>query len=614
MERTSPRSAWRLAACLGLSLALTLAMPAEAMARQASARAFLSRGEVGVGQQFVLNVEVSGTQQIDRDPDLPDLTAFSVYLGSGTSTSLQTVSGRTSVAVTVQYRFQATREGTFPIAPVTVHAGGNTYTTEAVSLTVSGSATPSGTRQGTATGEPEVGRDDLFVSAEPSTRRVYENQPIIVEYRIYTRVNVSSYSVTQLPAASGFWVEEFPLPQQPQVEHVVRNGQQYTTATIRKVALFPTGPGTRTLEPLGIEAQVRVRRPSFDPFEDFFGRSSLLGSTVPTATASQSIEVEVLPLPTEGRPPTFSGFVGGLEVAAALDRDSVAANEAVTLSVAVSGTGNLRTLPEPEIDIPPGFEAFPPEVSERIDRTDRGVSGSRRYEYVLIPRVPGISTIAPLEIGYFDPDREEYVVVATDPLTVEVTGTTEEGPVGAGRARRGVEELRTDIRFIHIGNPRLTRANRSLLAHPVFWLTLLLPLVAIGGAASVRSHRDRLRGDVAYARARRASRVAKKRLGRAGALADGDDAREFYAETGRALEGFLADKLNIAAAGMIRGEVRDRLRAMGIDTETALEYLGCLEECDRQRFAPPGSTVEERRTFLGRVESAMSDMGQRLAQ
>ena len=610
MASTYPQTVWRLAACL----ALTLAMPAEATARQASARAFLSRSEVGVGQQFVLNVEVSGTQQIDRDPDLPDLTAFSVYLGSGTSTSLQTVSGRTSVAVTVQYRFQATREGTFRIEPVTVHAGGNTYSTEPVSLTVSSSPSPSATQPETAAREPEVGRDDLFVNAEPSTRRVYENEPIIVEYRIYTRVNVSSYSVTQLPAASGFWVEEFPMPQQPQVEHVVRNGQQYTTATIRKVALFPTGPGARTLEPLGIEAQVRVRRPSFDPFEDFFGRSSLLGSTVPTATASRPIEVEVLPLPAEGRPPSFTGFVGGLEIAAALDRDSVAANEAVTLTLAVSGTGNLRTLPEPTLEIPPGFEAFPPEVSERIDRTDRGVSGSRRYEYVLIPRVPGISTVPPVELGYFDPDREEYAVTATELLTVEVTGTAAEGSLGVGRARRGVEELRTDIRFIHIGNPRLARANRSLFAHPVFWLTLLLPLAAIGGAAGVRSHRDRLRGDVAYARARRATRVAGKRLSRARSLVDGEDAREFYAETGRALEGFLADKLNIAAAGMIRGEVRDRLRAMGIGAETAFEYLGCLEECDRQRFAPPGSTAAERRSFLGRVESAMSDMGQGLAR
>ena len=605
------RSAIPLAVVLSLG---TGSVASPAVAQEVSARAYLSNSQVGVGQQFVVNVEVSGAQGVDRDPELTDMAAFSVYLGSGSSSSVQMSGGRTSVTFTVQYRFQATRAGTFTIGPVEVLAGGGALTTEPLTLTVSDAPVPQGGPSGgPGARDRGIAPEDLFVEAVPSRLRVYENQPVVVDYRIFTRVNVSSYSITQLPPATGFWVEEYPPVREPVVGQTVRDGVQYTTATLRKVALFPTGPGTRTLEPLGIEAQVRVRRSAFDPFEDFFGRGSLLNSAISTAAASRPVEIEVLPLPA-GRPENYTGFVGELDVTATLDRDSVRVSDAVTLTVVVSGRGNLRMLAEPEVEIPPGFEAFPPEVSERVDRTDAGVSGRRTYEYVLVPRVPGVGAIPPIELAYFDPEDEAYEVAASGALAVEVTGVAADGPLGAGRVRAGVEELRTDIRFIRIGSPALVLANRPLSAHPLFWVVLLVPLAAVGGAVGARRHRDRLRGDIAYARSRRASKVARKRLAEARKLAGGEDVRAFYAEAGHALEGFLADKLNIAAAGMIRDEVRGRLGAQGIGAEAADPYLECLEECDRQRFAPPTASSEERARFLGRVESAMAAMGEHLAR
>ena len=602
-----------LAGLLPLALALA-AGPADAAAQQVSARAYLSGNQVGVGQQFVLNVEVSGAQGVDRDPELPDLSPFSVYLGSGSSSSIQMSGGRTSVTLTIQYRFQATRSGTFTVDPFEVRAGGGAFTTEPLTLTVADAPVPQGPSAGPGAADRGIAPEDLFVEAVPSRRQVYENQPVVVDYRIFTRVNVSSYSITQLPPATGFWVEEYPPAGNPVIGQTVRDGMQYTTATIRKVALFPTGSGTRTLEPLGIEAQVRVRRRSaFDPFEDFFGRGSLLNSSISTAAASRPVEIEVLPLPG-GRPENFTGFVGDLEVAATLDRDSVQVSDAVTLTVEVAGSGNLRMLAEPEVEVPPGFEAFPPEVTERVDRTDAGVSGTRTYEYVLVPRAPGVGAIPPVELAYFDPGSGTYEVAASGALAVEVTGVAADGPLGTGRVRAGVEELRTDIRFIQLGSPALVLANRTLFAHPLFWITLLVPLAAVGGAAGLRRHRDRLHGDVAYARSRRAAKVAGKRLAEARKLADGEDVRAFYAEAGHALEGFLADKLNIAAAGMIRDEVRDRLTVLGVATEAAEPCLECLEECDRQRFAPPTASAEERALFLGRVEAAMAAMAEHLAR
>jgi hypothetical protein len=595
---------------VGVAVALMAVAAGMPLAAQdVSVRAYLDRSEVGLDQLFVLNVEVNGTQQVDSEPELPDLSGFATYLGSGTSTSMQMINGRTTVSLTLQYRYQADKEGSFEIGPVEVRAGGKTYRTDRLALTVT--ATPATPRTETpAETDLDIRPDDLFVTAEVNRRRVYENEPVVVEYRIYTRVNVDSYSITRLPGTAGFWVEELSESDAPRAERVIRDGVEYVTASIRKVALFPTGPGTRTVEPLGIEAQVRVRRRPRDLFEDFFSES-LFGRRVPVGLASEAVEVEVLSLPESGKPADFSGFVGRLELAASLDKTETEVNEAVTLRVRMEADGNVRALPEPLIEFPAEFEVYPPDVSERIDRGGNQVSGTKTFEYVLIPRAPGLKTIPAVEVSYFDTGRRDYATAASEPINLEVTGTAAEGPVIAGR-RLGIEPLREDIRFIHIATPAFRPIGGTLLRRPAFWIVLLIPLIMVGGALGFRRHRDRLEGDVAYARHRRAGRVAKKRLGRARSLKSTSTQREFYAEVDRALEGFLADKLNLAEAGLIAEEARARLVARGVSEGTADEYLACLEVCDRQRFAPAESTLEEMNAFLERTAEAMTRLNEEL--
>ncbi|MCY3698072.1 MAG: BatD family protein [Gemmatimonadetes bacterium] len=579
-----------------------------------TASAHLDRGEVGVGQTFTLNVVLEGVQRFDQDPVLPDMAAFAAFLSSGTQTSVRIVNGQTTVSLTVQYRFQATEEGTFEIGPVTVEAGGETLTTEPLSLRVSSAPPPAPGAEGAPAGQPSdpgtIGPDDLFIVAEPDKRRVRENEPVIVEYRLFTRVNVSSYGVTRLPGTAGFWVEEFDLPQQPQVEQVVRDGVAYATAVIRKVALYPTGPGTKTLEPLAIEAQARVQRRSRDPFDDVFGgvfnRSSLFGDVVAAGAASRPVEIEVLPLPAEGRPADFTGLVGDLAVESSVDRDSLAANEAVTLRVEVSGSGNLKALAPPELAFPPTVEAFPPEVSDRLRTADAGVSGTRSWEYVLIPRAPGTLTIPGVDMGYYDTAADRYEIASAAPVELRVTGRAVEDALPGARARGSVEALRSDIRFIRIDTPRFRRRGETLFDQAWFWIVALAPVGMVAGAAGLRRRRDRLAGDRAYARDRRAARVAKKRLARAAGLAGGDDARAFYAETAQALEGFVADKLDTSAAGMIRDDLRAALLRRAAREPIVEEYFAVLEACDRQRFAPVGAEIEERKAFLARAESVLS--------
>jgi len=579
------------------------------LAQDVSVRAYLSQNEVGINRQFVLNVEVSGTQQVSSEPELPDMDAFAVYLGSGTSTSMQMIGGRTTVSVTFQFRFQAISEGSFEIGPVRVEAGGRVLETEPLTIMVTRSPAQSQSQPpGAAGGATEIGPRDLFVTADVSKRRAYENEAIIVEYRIYTRVDVSSYSITRLPSTAGFWVEQHEQPSSPEVERVVRDGLQYATAVIRKVAMFPTSPGTKTIAPLSVEMQVRMQARSRDPFEDFFRMPSLFENRVPVVVASEPVEIEVLPLPEAGRPRDFSGLVGEFEIAATLDKDRVQTNEALTYRVRVEGSGNLRTLSEPNISFPADFEVYPPEISEQIGDAGSEIRGSKTFEYVLIPRAPGRRELQPVELNYFDVGRGTYASAATRPIEVEITGEVAEGPTISGRPRANIDLLRQDIRFIRIAAPQLRQVDRSPFRSEGFWSFLVVPLIAVGGAWGYRRHRDRIEGDVAYARHRRADRLARRRLRHARALLSPDNQREFVAEVGRALEGFLGDKLNLSEAGLIRETARSALMERGASEDLVGEYLSCLEICDRQRFAPVDASLDEMQSLLGRAERAMADL------
>ena len=590
-------------------IASSLAAPFDLAAVQLEAHASISPSVVPLNGQFTLEVELRGTNRTDVEPSLPDLGSFSRYIGRNSSTSMQMINGVTTVSLVIQYRYRAIREGTFEIGAVEVDVGGQALRTQPVTLTVSTSGAAAG-REGAPEDPSGVSSDDLFIVAEVGKTRVYQNEPIEVSYRLFTRVNVTSYSLVSLGESEGFWVEEVPGPQSPPVEQRVRGGQPYTTAVVRRVVLFPAGPGTKTIESLSVEARVRVRRQARSLFDDFFGGSSLFGSQVPAVIVSNPVEIEVLPLPDAGRPRSFTGLVGRLGVSASIDRSSVETNDAVTLEVVVEGEGNLRGLAAPVVDFPGDFEAFPPEVTESIDRSGSRVRGSKTYQYVLIPRSPGEKVIPPVEMSYFDAESGLYASSASEPLRLEVTG---DAVLVAAGGRAGVETLREDIRFIQIGPPNLGTLGDSLADASGFWIVALLPLVALLGALGLRRHRDRLEGDVAYARGRRAGRVAKKRLGQARTVMAEGDARAFYAEVERALRGFLADKLNVAEAGFMSDVAEAGLRGRGVPDLATREYLDCLAECDRARFAPPGSSAEEKSGFYDRAAAAMTSVQEGLS-
>jgi hypothetical protein len=575
------------------------ALGAPVAAQGVDARAFVTPGTtVAVGSAFVVNVEVSGTQSMNRDLAPPDLGAFARFLGSNTQSSVQMVNGRTTVSVTVQHRYQALTEGVHTIPPMDIVAEGRSLTTDPITVTISADAAEGVSANG-------IAPDELFITAEASRTSVREGEPFVVEYRIWTKVDVTNFGMTAVPEPAGFWVEDVSPQGPPQVEERTRGGEQYATAVVRRVALVPTGPGQRTIDPIGIEAAVRVQT-GRDPFERVFGRPSLFGTTtVPVTVLSNPLTIDVVPLPP-GRPDLFTGVVGSLRVTADVDRDSVDANEAITLTVRVTGDGHLRSITPPALGLPDDFEVFPPEISETIGVAGDGLSGAKTFEYVVIPRAPGQREIPPVALAYFDGATGAYREVASDPIPLTVAGTVLEGP--AALTRGGVEQLRQDIRFIRLGSLELGRSGGSVLSGPGFWMFALLPLMGIAGAVALRRHRDLLEGDVAYARGRRAGRVARRRLADARRLAEQNDRRAFYAEVARALTGLISDRLNLAEAGLESVSIERALERVGAPETLREDVIDCLAHCDRQRFAPPAGDPDETARFLERVERLMDDV------
>lgn len=572
---------------------------------------------IGLNQQFTLNIELSGEGANKvSNPEVPMLNQFANFLGSGSSQNIQFINGKMSVSKTISYHFRASSIGNFKIPSITVTYKGKQVQSEAINIEIvqnPGSSQKSQKNKGVTQGTgPAEG--DLFLRVEVNKKRVYQNEPVIVTFKIYTQLNISQFGYLQLPETAGFWAEEFDLPQQPQTHKEILQGKEYLVATIKKMALFPTSSGPKTISSMGIECAVRMkRRRSHDPFQDFFDDSFFFGRTERKEVFSKPLTITVNSLPDDGKHPEFSGIVGQYKISDSVDKTQIKTNEAITYKLTVEGTGNIRTLPNPNVSFSPDFEVYPPKISESVNRKGEIISGKKSYEYVLIPRVPGAQKIHPVILHYFNPNKQLYERSQTKERIIQVAkGDEVMSFIPSGLSKEEVKLLSQDIRFIHIDNPKFKRRGVTFYTTWLFWFILIFPLTCVGLAMGYGKHLNRLEGDIAYARGKRASRMSKRRLARAKFHLKESSQKLFYAEVGKALMGYLGDKLNIAEAGLISDEVKTILKKREIQEEIVKNIFHCLDICDMKRFAPAESTVEEMNGFLKQAEEALTHLDRAL--
>lgn len=581
------------------------------LAEDISMNATVDRNRIDLDDVITYTIRMEGMRDFP-EVNPPQSDGFVIISGPSQSSSFQIINGQVSSSKTVQWRMVPIRAGRLTIPAVEINVGRKTYRTEPIEVTVNeapGSAqkpppSPGGSQPKAKTRtQPAAERGDLFLVADVSKTTVYKGEELLVAFNLYFKTSPKSYAQQKLPDAKGFWMEQFPEKRNPPISNVVLDGVAYKKATLRRLALFPTTTGELVIDPLQITCEMPApsqrRRSVFDDFfDDSFFNDPFFGRTVTVPVQSEPVKIRVQELPQAGRPQNFSGAVGSFVIESSVDTLETYQNQALTLRYTIRGSGNINAVKLPVLELPASVEIFEPQIERVVNNQGKSIRGAVHYEYVLIPRSSGRLHIPALNFCYFDPDRERYQISTARGYEVEVR-TPDQRQVAdrAGFHKEEISLLGSDIRFITRATPRWRRMDRMVFGNVWFWLLNLLSLSIIIGSIAYRRWLDKMAGDSLYARRRRAlSRVQEHLQSAAKALED-DDNEAVVGCLSRALGGFIADRLGLAASGLGPREYKTALENHPVAPEITAETLRLLEELERLRFLPSGFNQEDARAL-----------------
>ena len=553
--------------------------------------------QVIVGKPFQLSYTVNKRA---KDLRAPEFTDFEYIAGPYTSQSQSTsfVNGkRTSSFVhTFTYTLMATNEGTFTIPPATVKVDGEQYTSNGVRITVlppdqPASNTSNATQTSNASKQADVNEGNLFLRTIVSKTKVCEQEAISLCYKLYfAGVDVAQFTNnTRIPEFKGFLKQEFESGEiQTELEHY--NGRNYQTAVLYRTLLFPQRSGDIAIEPAQFEAVLRVqnRAQVRSIFDDFF--NSYTTATKPLTAPGVTIHVESLPA---GKPAGFSGGVGQFNISSKISNTELQANEAVTLTLTIQGTGNMKLLKTPAIDWPEGFEVYDPKVTNNFKNTNSGVSGTKTIECLAIPRAGGTYTIPPVLFSYYDTQAETYRTVSTPEYTLNIARAANEDAtatvVNTYVQKEDIQQLGSDIRYIYISElPPMKRNEQRLITFGslAFWMCYLVPSLLAALLFIIFRKQIKENADITRVRYKKANKVAQRRLKTAEQLLKANKKEAFFEEIARAAWTYLSDRLSIPTAQLNKENIAQILANKGVSDTLIHEVLHMLSTAEFARYAP----------------------------
>jgi uncharacterized membrane protein len=570
---------------------------------------------VVVGESFTLTYTLNSQGSDFRGPRL---TGFDVISGpfTSTSSSIQSVNGRTTMSVhySFQYILQANREGTFDIPPATINIDRRTITSNSITIkVVKSGASQSGNSQGQQSGNPQQqsnvqsSPNDVMLKAYVSNSSPLQGEGISVTYKIYTKVPVSQIMFSKEPSFPGFWSQSLTKEKEKLQQYTqVIDGQQYIVADLRKYTLFPLKSGKLTIEPLEVVCQAQIKRQSKsrtgDPFfDDFFNDSFFNTSYTPVEKSLRAspLVINVKPLPASGVPENFAGAVGNFTFHTELDRTKVKTNEPINLKCVVSGEGNLQLIDKLNFTFPPDFETYDPKVSNDIRSSEKGVSGSQIFEYLIIPRKPGKFTLKPVSFSFFDLKKMKYVTLTSPEYTIDVEkGTGEASNVTyTGANHEEIKYIGSDIRHIKNQAFEVVKTGEYFFGSVVFLLWLIIPLLLFIIFILLFRKFSKRRSDVLLMKNLRATKIARKRLRKAELFMKEQKQEEFYVEISQALWGYLGDKFSLPVAELSIDNVKQTLISKEVSEELIQNFIDTLNNTEYARFAPGEKSVNMERVY-----------------
>lgn len=551
---------------------------------------------VAVGDQFRLSYTV--TSQDVRDFRVPSINDFEVLMGPTRSTqsSVQIINGKTtsSRSVTFTYILLAKKEGEYTLPGASITADGNQMVSNSVKIKVlpadqaatGGNGTQGGGSR--ASSGTSISSNDLFITATVNKTSVYEQEAFLLTYKIYTLVDLRGFDNVKLPDFKGFHSQEVELPTNRKwgLEHY--KGRNYQTTVYRQFVLFPQQNGKLTIDAARFDASVAKMVQVDDPFEAFFnGGSNYI--ELKKSLFTPKLTVNVKPLP-DGKPDDFSGGVGDFNLSSTINSKEIKTNDAVTLRIIISGTGNHKLISTPEVQFPEDFEVYDPKVDNQSRLTSEGMSGNQVIEYLAIPRNAGTYKIPPVRFSYFDIKSHSYKTLTTEAYELHVEKGTGGGNTAQSVAnftnKEDLKILNEDIRFIKQNEVTLAPKGKFFYDSGSYWLWYIIPGVAFILFFIIYRKQIAANANVAKVRTKKANKVAVKRLKLAGKLLAESKKEAFYDEVLKALWGYVSDKLSIPVSRLSKDNVEEELRKYGVDEALINEFITTLNNCEFARFAP----------------------------
>ena len=546
--------------------------------------------QVAVNQQFRLTY-TANTQDVKnfRIGQIPS-DAFEVLMGPSTSTqsSFSMVNGRTSQSSTVTYTYIvcALKNGTFTIPAATIIADGKQISSNAVKIQVSGTAqsnSRSSQQSETRPAGTQISGSDLFIKVSASKKRVVEQEPVLLTYKVYTLVSLTQLE-GKMPDLKGFHTQEIPLPQEKSFKIEQFNGRNYKTVTWSQYVMFPQMSGKLQVPPITFNGVVVQQNRNVDPFEAFFnGGSSYV--EVKKQIQAPSVEIEVDPLPT--RPVNFSGGVGKFSMKTEIDNAELKANDPLTVKVTISGTGNLKLIKQPVVKFPKDFDTYDPKITDKSHLTVSGLEGSMVYEFLAVPRHQGKYTISPVEFVYYDTQSKEYKTLTSEAYELNVAkGEGGDSQMQTFSDQEDIQLLGSDIRHIKLGNSTVKSDGDYFFGSISYIMAIVALLITFLTLFFIFRQRAIENADLGRVRGKKANKIATKRLKLAAKLMKNNKSGEFYDEALRALWGYVGDKLNISVEQLSRENISERLSSHQVDDATIAQFLSAIDECEFERYAP----------------------------
>ncbi|MGI6242735.1 MAG: BatD family protein [Prevotella sp.] len=546
---------------------------------------------VATGENFRLSYTIN-TQDVEdfRVGSIP--SGLEVIAGPYTSqqSSYQMVNGHTSSSssITFTYTLYADKAGTYTIPAAHAKVNGQGASSRPVKVTVSGQARTN------ANGAPRMHQDDedlgqmrsadsrisgkdLFIKVSANKRRVYEQEPVLLTYKVYTLVDLTQLE-GKMPDLTGFHTQEVPLPQQKSFKVERVNGRPYRTVTWSQYVMFPQMTGKLEVPSITFKGIVVQQNRAVDPFEAFFnGGSGYI--EVKRNIQAPGLTLQVDPLPE--KPAGFSGGVGRFNISAQLNKTEVKAGDPITMRIVVGGVGNLKLIKLPEIKFPKNFDQYDPKITDKTKLTANGVEGNMVYDILFVPRSQGKYTIPAVDFVYFDVQSKGYKTIKTKPINI----TVKKGN-GKNTSANYETPKDNDIRNIKSGKVSRYGSDRQFVGSTGYWIGLLLPLLTFVLLLIIFRKRAIEHADMINVRRKKADKIARRRLKRAYQLMQQGKGEEFYDEVLRALWDYAGYKLNMPAEKLSRENISETFSMHEVRQETIDKFLFALDTCEFERYAP----------------------------